>query len=527
MLLAKCLIAQDHPRQALEPAERAVELDPASAEALSICADAYFMLACRLPGGAADRHDLLFRAAEAFCAAHDMDPTLAEAQQYLELQRTWCYQVLRKHSQGWAHMNKRARQAAIDHWIATLQALMTTDALLRAEEELLVALEDPALAEPQLHSALPHLWCYHVLRSCTPGWAEMSAQARHTAICVWIGSLQPLSASLARERRRKREEEMRQAVRLRQRLSDEHSVQEWTVLDSEPVVKPLLAPCCLVSGPLATGCLVHGPLAGPRSANYSTIELEEERPPRSQAPRSRARPGVNASEAQAADHWAAQAGSSSSSRVLGVPLTRTAMLIIGGLGVCISRVAEVPDPSPTGYLLSPAQVTIVAMLAAFVLAVVAQMGDAIGFTWLWSMCMLLLPMVRLASVCTMSHVSLVAFTNPNPVLVCTARLIFFVTGVVHSTAEMAPVQRLLLSLWLLCTLTLGVTTVIAWRGASDYFEELHLRLTMILLPFTAGFLSCQPSALPTLKRWATWCRGGSPAKDSAGAAFGPDPVPAA
>ena len=126
------------------------------------------------------------------------------------------------------------------------------------------------------------------------------------------------------------------------------------------------------------------------------------------------------------------------------------------------------------------------MPLACLLALLAQIRATQGFNVVWSAIMILMPMMRLASVQTVSHASLVSFVIYRPEHAFTASLIFFAVGVVHCTIRMHSVLKVLLGLWVMGALTVGVSLVISARGAAVYADELRLRCGMILLPFVLG-----------------------------------------
>ena len=136
--------------EALAASEQALSLHPSSAEALSCHGSACYLkgLRSRCPR---ERCVHLGRAAESFCAAHDEDPTVVDAQLYLKTPMGRCYHALRMQTPGWAEMGEPARQCAIDEWFGVLHCLSTraatqlvarkkADARMQAlEEELRVA----------------------------------------------------------------------------------------------------------------------------------------------------------------------------------------------------------------------------------------------------------------------------------------------------------------------------------------------------------------------------------------------------
>ena len=122
--LAFSLMELNQVDEALATSEQALSLHPRSAEALSCHGSACYLKGLR----SRDPYErcVHFRcASESFCASHDEDPTVADAQLYLDTPMGRCYHALRMHTPGWAEMGEPARQHAIEQWFNVLHCLST------------------------------------------------------------------------------------------------------------------------------------------------------------------------------------------------------------------------------------------------------------------------------------------------------------------------------------------------------------------------------------------------------------------
>uniref|UniRef100_A0A7S3BRI4 Uncharacterized protein n=1 Tax=Haptolina ericina TaxID=156174 RepID=A0A7S3BRI4_9EUKA len=333
--------------------------------------------------------------------------------------------------------------------------------------------KDPSLQQQQ-HSHLPHVQCYQLLRKHVASWEDLDEQGRQKEIASMIWVLQAMSPTSSRQR---------------------HSWQHKKgpkQCHVEQGVWPLRA-CTKEQLAYHQQSLRRGLRGKSNDADCASLRQDRGRGSSSQ--------GFSAFVELGDD------------KGIHVASLQTVVLILAANAYYLARILHervAPDPdSSSGYILLPALIAGMCAGVACLLALLAQIRATQGFNVVWSAIMILMPMMRLASVQTVSHASLVSFAIYRPEHAFTASLISFAVGVVHCTIRMHSVLKVLLGLWVMGALTVGVSLVISARGAAVYADELRLRCGMILLPFVLGVAIMlpqisgpQPSYLAVLKRWA-------------------------
>ena len=165
-------------------------------------------------------------------------------------------------------------------------------------------------------------------------------------------------------------------------------------------------------------------------------------------------------------------------------LTATLLFICGCVAMCTDIHAQDPiissDP-PLVYFLGLAAIT------SLTLAAGSQALNARALAGLWVAVMFVLPLARLVSFALMTPQTMAAFVVYNPSLAHTSRLLFFAIGVAHSQVALCQRWSRLCALWMLVTLLVGASLVIARSAGISWLDELRIRMTLVGLPFVAGW----------------------------------------
>jgi len=526
------------PERALVDAEWAVFLDASSARAHACKAAAHLALAVgkRMVGKLSVKQTMA--AMDAYCEALERDPSLVEPRVVLDCPQGRCYQALRAWVPNWKELSEEACQATIDEWSTAIEDLSprsekqrTRDdgaaRMRRKVEEQRRAFDEQSTA---LREQLVHAKAYH----------------QH----------EQKIADAERQQRRSLEKENRALRKALSLLADEGS-KEFSK-DGPAGSSSASAEDGYADG---HGERVHAL----RQVVDVLAHADRERAASATAGESCDRcertgggAGARASSVERTDEASSAAEAHTTGCCEAAPLhvhtLQAAVVTIAGFGAALASMQVITQAREDAAAATVPRLALTleavgvgsnsfffafVVLVAVALAAAAKALTASDLARLWALCVWTIPVLRVLTVATMDRESLSIFTNFRPGLASVSRLVFFTAGVFHSTVALTSYEKTRLGLWLAFVLGLGMSAVIAWLsvyrvGGEPYggpewekytaqyggelthyatrFEllqavfllEIRLRITLVVLPFVAGFVMVGSILLPEC-----WSRAGN------------------